>query len=642
VPAAGSGANGVLVVAEFADKDGELEGDPLAGAAGHKFNSLIARAGYPRDEFKFHNVLSCRPPEGKLAGEWYENKAIEACRPNLDKTITNAQPKVVIALGNIALRRLTGYDGMQRYRGRPLPLLGSEGTWVVPTFHPSFLLPRHGDDGVRNPARFTGAVILDIKRAFHIKEHGFSRNTGHYLLDPPPGEFLSFILEYEHALRENPSGVFLSWDIETLWKLKNGDEGELAMKDAAEAVSKEEGAVLRISFSFRPGYAVTVPWNPSYMEGIKRLLASAGPKVTWNGWHFDEPTLRREGLEILGESHDGMWAWHLYQPDLDMGLEFVSSFATDFLPWKHLNSSQPELYSAIDPDAAIQNFLYTKKVLERAGQWDLYMRHVVQMEPIWRAAGSAGVHINIPKQTELREHLDMLGAQLTAEVQSMVPRELKPRKRYKQKKVVDAAIAEGREFEPVTAIGKVKFCSACGTTGVKKGDHFKGGKKNPCKVAGGDICVRLGEVQEWDEILPWNLNSGPQLKAYIRHHKHPLGTDPKDRTKQVADAKHLKRLIAKYGDAHPLYAKTLEFHKISKTRSTYLPQPDESGRIYTVYTNAPATWRTSSRASDEHGTNLQNWGKREDNKWAKKARETVVSKPGFTFVSADSARPSKP
>jgi len=47
--------------------------------------------------------------------------------------------------------------------------------------------------------------------------------------------------------------------------------------------------------------------------------------------------------------------------------------------------------------------------------------------------------------------------------------------------------------------------------------------------------------------------------------------------------------------------------------------------------NAPRTWRLASRA-----VNLQNVGKREDNKWAKAARKQIVARPGHCFVQADS------
>lgn len=647
VPPAGKGSSEVLVVAESADKESELEGSPLAGASGRLFNRLISRAGYERDSFRLANVLSCRPPDNKLSGEWYENKAIEACRPNLDAEIEAFKPKVVIALGDVALKRLTGFSGIMRYRGRPLPLVGNPGTWVVPTLHPSFLLPRQ-DTALRNPARYTGAVILDIKKAMHIREHGFERSEGKYLLDPGHAEFKDYILQYEAALRLNPLATFLSWDIETPWKMKNQDEGELDMKEAAMEAGD---SIIRISFSFAEGTGTSVPYSPEYLEGIKRLLVSAGPKVGWNHWHFDEPKVRGGGVAINGESHDGMWQWHLYQPDLDKGLEFVSSFTSDLLPWKHLNQSDPVLYSAIDPDAALRNFLSVKRWLEKSGQWPLYLRHVVAMEKIWQKAGGAGVYIDIPKQNALREKLGTLEEEIIAKVQPLVPQEVKPRKRYKKNpwpkteqfndgrglpKGVTFVEWNGRCFVPVQATGKIKVCSFCGAQGVTKTAHFKGGKKNACKVAGATIEERLGEVGQWDEILPFNPGSGPQLRAYIKHFNHPMGKDPKDREREVADAKHLKKLIKQYGDTHPIYKLILDYHKISKTKSTYLPPPDETGKIYTIYTNAPATWRTSSKAPSAHGANLQNWGKSEENKWAKLARETVIAKPGFVFVSADS------
>jgi hypothetical protein len=57
-------------------------------------------------------------------------------------------------------------------------------------------------------------------------------------------------------------------------------------------------------------------------------------------------------------------------------------------------------------------------------------------------------------------------------------------------------------FEHVTVTGViVKVCQRTAAADVKKGDHFKGGKKNACKAAGGTSNSAKLRF-EWDEISP--------------------------------------------------------------------------------------------------------------------------------------------
>lgn len=88
-----------------------------------------------------------------------------------------------------------------------------------------------------------------------------------------------------------------------------------------------------------------------------------------------------------------------------MGLEFVSSFWGDLLPWKHLNNADPALYSAIDADAALRNAIGIRDALKRTGQWELFKAHVVTLDPILYDAGINGSAIDIEKQNQLREEL---------------------------------------------------------------------------------------------------------------------------------------------------------------------------------------------------------------------------------------------
>lgn len=623
VPADGSGALGVLLVGEAAGETEASVGKPFVGAAGGYLNRVLKRAALRREDFRVHNVLSCRPPDNKLLNQPYEEAAVSWCRPNLDATIGLMRPKAIIALGGIPLRRLTGATSITRYRGFVLP--GPEGSWVVPTFHPSYLLPRRGQ---AKTSRFVGAVAFDIKKAVEIAREGFVRTPAHYLCDPTPSVAEGFMLEYEAALAAD-SATYLSADIETPYKLKTPDEQALTGGDEEEeGQDTEDGEddamrmafaepILRISFAFRPHYALSVPWLPPYLPLIRRMLASLGRKVFWNAG-FDVPVLRRNGIAVEGAVVDAMWAWHFLQSDLDRGLETVSSFFTTLLPWKHTSNEDPARYNAVDSDAALQNMLGIEKALRANGQWEVFNRHVVDLDPVLYAMGQVnGVHIDRVAQDELKGFLNEEKARLIAEAQPLVPDAVKPLKTLKRER-------EGYEAVPQKV--RFRYCSACKQENVSR--------SHPCVKKGeGTVLEGFKDGTVWQTRLAFNPNSRTQLMAYMLFHGHPLGKDPRTK-KDTLDKRHVEGLAKKHGVRHPIYGVALALRLVSKTLGTYVNgfAPDAKGKIYTTYTHAPSTLRLSSRA-----VNLQNVSHKSENPYAARVRATIIPSPGHVFVEADSS-----
>lgn len=344
----GGFAKNVLFVGEALSKGEALTGKPFQGLPGWQLDMLCARAGLVReDDVVVDNVIHCHPPEGKLSRSRYEFNAINHCRSLLDDTIERTQPKAIVALGGIPMRRLAGTMGIARYRGFVLD--GPHGIPVVPTFHPNYLLPKRKQ---KSSAKWTGPVISDIRKAVRLARDGFTRRKPNYLLDPHPDIAMQFAGEHEQT-----KDCYLSWDIETPYKMAS-DESDLKQGDHT--------TIFRISFSFKVGHAISVPWTERWMPFIVRMLQCNRPMVGWNAKAFDVPKVEEAGVSVIGDVHDGMNLFHVWLPNLPRKLEFVTSLCSDHhLPWKHLNVAEPALYNAIDSDAALENFLHIKRMLQR-------------------------------------------------------------------------------------------------------------------------------------------------------------------------------------------------------------------------------------------------------------------------------------
>jgi len=619
VPADGGGK--ILLVGEAPGEHEAESGKPFVGQAGWMLSQIMKRVGMDRATMGVHNCLSCRPPDNWLSGAPWEYAALAHCEPNLQSTIRTRKPKVIVALGNIALRQLTGRLGISQLRGYPLK--GPEGIWVVPTYHPSFLLPRKGQ---KDTSRLQAAVMLDLKKAEQIAECGFAYEVPRFLLDPDVGTFRRYVDEC--LASPNP----LSVDIETPGKIAK-DEEDL-----------EEGGwnntIIRIGFAFEEDRGCSIPFTPEYFEDLKRLLAGKNAKVLWNGYAFDWPIIESHGLLLNGDVHDGMWMWKFLQSDLPRGLQSVGSFyAAELGPWKYLSSTEPAKYNALDAIVALRCFNGMKRDLLSQGRFARYDQDTRVAWEVLRVAGlKNGVLMHGEGRAVLKEKLETISIEHLFKAQSVVPPHFHASKTYSRKPAHIPTVE-------VPTMGTQKQCVKCGAVG-------KLNRKHPCEGGGllidvpKPITVYQTQV-DWAGYQPttledlehhialggFNPSSEKQMKAYARAHKHPLRFDKKKNAESL-DKLQLEKLAAKKGKDHPIYVILQDLRGVSKTLGTYVNgfNPDERGLIYTTYTFAASTGRLTSRA-----VNLQNVSHKSENEWAAHIRRMIRPRPGRVFVEADSA-----
>ena len=141
MPPTGKGKKKILIVAEAPGWQEDQKNTQLIGAAGQRLRRVLSSLGIDLDYDCWKtNAIICRPPENKKP----TNEQINACRPNLFKTIKKYNPNVIICLGGVAVESLIGAmwkDGVgaiTRWTGQVIPGQ-TPNAWVVPTWHPSFI-----------------------------------------------------------------------------------------------------------------------------------------------------------------------------------------------------------------------------------------------------------------------------------------------------------------------------------------------------------------------------------------------------------------------------------------------------------------------------------------------------------------------
>lgn len=134
VPGQGQLNPDILFVGEGPGEDEDRQGLAFVGRAGQLLTRLINRMGYTREQVFIANIVKCRPPQNRKPLP----EEVTACLPYLKRQIAALQPKVIVALGAVALEALIA-PGIRISRMR--------GSWqafgeipLMPTYHPSYLL----------------------------------------------------------------------------------------------------------------------------------------------------------------------------------------------------------------------------------------------------------------------------------------------------------------------------------------------------------------------------------------------------------------------------------------------------------------------------------------------------------------------
>jgi uracil-DNA glycosylase family 4 len=130
----------IMFIGEAPGADEDQQGEPFVGRAGHLLTKIIKAMGFAREDVYIANILKCRPdmPPGSFGNRTPTPAEMQTCRPYLVEQIDIIQPKILVALGAVAVEGLLGARGtMRELRGR---WHSYHGTPLMITYHPAYLL----------------------------------------------------------------------------------------------------------------------------------------------------------------------------------------------------------------------------------------------------------------------------------------------------------------------------------------------------------------------------------------------------------------------------------------------------------------------------------------------------------------------
>ena len=124
----------LMFVGEAPGADEDAQGEPFVGRSGQLLTKIIEGIGMKREDVFIGNINRCRPPDNRTP----TLPEAHTCRPFLTREIAVVKPKIIVVMGNTAMKNLLDTkEGITKLRGEFQDYYGVK---VMPTFHPAYLL----------------------------------------------------------------------------------------------------------------------------------------------------------------------------------------------------------------------------------------------------------------------------------------------------------------------------------------------------------------------------------------------------------------------------------------------------------------------------------------------------------------------
>jgi len=150
----------LLIIGEAPGPEENIKGKPFVGRAGQMLDKVLQSANFDpeKDVYITNSVFRMPPGEDGKPFRKPTTEEIDYYRPYVFEIIRFVDPVIILLTGNVACQSVLKKTGITTLRGKWTEM---DGRWIMPIFHPSYLL--------RNPTRDPGSpkalMWEDIRKA---------------------------------------------------------------------------------------------------------------------------------------------------------------------------------------------------------------------------------------------------------------------------------------------------------------------------------------------------------------------------------------------------------------------------------------------------------------------------------------------
>lgn len=582
----------LMIIGEAPGKNEEIQRKCFVGQSGELLTEILENANISRQSCYLTNVVKVRPPNNDLemlcevinedTSGYYK---IEDFLPLLFNEIEAIHPNLILAVGSLACKILTGKDGIKNWRGSILPLQNfhpdhsfqfTNSIKVIPTIHPAALFER-------NYKKDSGEGMFTWKQKAHIQFDVFKAAR--------EMEFADF----SSIPTRNIEIVRSSIQLERFFNMYKD------MNKVYVDTEVYKSHLVCIGFAFTRYHACSIPLidlqdNENFkgipLHELCEIWRVVGEKLAnvnlgKAGQNFKADKLywlEKAGFEVNGFCDDGMFKIHTLSPELPKSLAFQQSIYTNQPFHKHegkeYNPKKDNInvllkYNGMDCVVNCECLEEMDKDILELGLQDFHKGFVMDLYPIYEDIEKRGWLVNKEKKIELH---NFYTKELEAKIQ--------------------------KEIELLTALNIVDASDEFGEKG------------------------------------PYNFDSPKQVHelVYIKM-KCPLRKDTSDETLTA-----LMNNVVKDKRKKEVIEIKLDERSLSKIRHNYVDyQEDLDGRMRCGYNQVGTeTGRTSTSIIKKPLRNGQ-WGfpiqtSPRPDEYGGKVREQFTADPGYVLMEFDQSQ----
>ncbi|MBK8418982.1 uracil-DNA glycosylase [Candidatus Villigracilis saccharophilus] len=162
----------LLLIGEAPGPQENIQGKPFVGPAGQLLDKVLKAGSFDpdKDVYITNSVFRMPPGEDGKSFRKPNDQEIDYYRPFVFEIIRLIDPLVILLTGNVACQSVLKKTGITSLRGQWTQV---EGHWLMPIFHPSYLL-RNQSREPGSPKAMMWADIREIRRKYDELTQGKS------------------------------------------------------------------------------------------------------------------------------------------------------------------------------------------------------------------------------------------------------------------------------------------------------------------------------------------------------------------------------------------------------------------------------------------------------------------------------------
>lgn len=154
----------LLIIGEAPGPEENVKGKPFVGRAGQMLDKVLQSVEFDpeKDVYITNSVFRMPPGEDGKPFRKPNNEEIDFYRPYVFEIIRLIDPLIMLLTGNVACQSILGKTGITSLRGK---WTESDGRWIMPIFHPSYLL-RSPMKGPGSPKALMWEDIREVRKKY--------------------------------------------------------------------------------------------------------------------------------------------------------------------------------------------------------------------------------------------------------------------------------------------------------------------------------------------------------------------------------------------------------------------------------------------------------------------------------------------